>query len=70
VDRKVTEIDWNTGNPGAAGTWIYTGYIYDAGGNTMAIYNFEREGTEQVLTLKEQLIYGAGRLGIVTATRK
>jgi hypothetical protein len=70
VDRKVTEIDWNTGSSGAAGTWIYTGYIYDAGGNTMAIYNLELDGTEQVFTLQEQLVYGTGRLGILNRDKE
>ena len=45
--------------------WIYTYYILDAKGNTLAAYEKKFEGGELKIRLKEQYTYGSKRLGSV-----
>ena len=44
--------------------WTYTWYAYDAGGNLLAVY--ERAGSQSFITLSEQTLYGASRIGMQT----
>jgi RHS repeat-associated protein len=53
-----------SGSPGSATKWEYTYYMYDAGGNAMALYDYTVFKKDE-LKLLEQNIYGAGRLGLI-----
>ncbi|MCT4579994.1 MAG: hypothetical protein N4A35_01140 [Flavobacteriales bacterium] len=50
--------------------WVYSHYVLDASGNTMAVYEEEfSDWTSQneyvsLTTLKEQMLYGSSRLGV------
>lgn len=66
---KIT-IPTSNGNPATEGSWIYTYYAYDAGGNLMAVYDLDvtegvfPNGDIHEFTQSEAHLYGAGRLGV------
>jgi RHS repeat-associated protein len=47
-----------------ASTWTTTYYVRDASGNVMATYEKKKE-TQVNIVLKEQMIYGSSRIGLV-----
>ncbi|WP_343631547.1 RHS repeat-associated core domain-containing protein [Fluviicola sp.] len=52
-------------------SWLYTYYAYDANGQVMATYDVMMNSfaSTQKATLNEQLLYGASRLGVVSAQK-
>lgn len=54
--------------PQSTSPWVYTYYAYDANGQVMATYDV-RMNTVNTATLDEQMIYGASRLGLVSAQK-
>ncbi len=51
-------------DPADAGTWVYTYYSYDAGGNLMAVYESALTAPGKVTKLKEQYLYSGSRAGV------
>jgi RHS repeat-associated protein len=69
VLKIVKELSGGSVVPQSTTPWIYTYYSYDANGQVMATYDV-RMNTVNTATLDEQMIYGASRLGVVSAQKQ
>jgi len=77
LGQRVLKIEKNVtgGNPveqSAGYSWIYTYYAYDANGQVMATYNvtMNSAASTQLAKVDEQMLYGAGRLGMIQEDRQ